>query len=211
METTRSTAADRPGPLLFVVLVPHRDCLPVLEAYRRRLFSAGLDGAHSFPAAAPLALLKRPLCPGELKTAAAELRKLLGDKKIVSLKESECSGWTFGRKTTIRFFGPVLELPLPAFPADAVLQRWEEPILAPAILSSGSCPSRKDVMVPLLLPRAAALTNLALTPVFSAVETGAGSFDGEYSFTWKLGPLYWLPRHAGKKSNPAAQPEKEDG
>ena len=49
----KSTAHTISSPLLFVVLVPHRDCLAALEAYRRNLFAFGLNGAFSFPAAAP--------------------------------------------------------------------------------------------------------------------------------------------------------------
>ena len=187
METTGNTTADRPDSLLFVVLIPHRDCLPGLELYRRRLFAMGMDGAFSFPAAAPLALINRPLNPIELKTAAAELRKLLDNKKIISSKESECNGFIHG-KLPVRFFGPVLELPLPAFPADAVLYQWEEPILAPVILASGSISPSCDGPVLTQVSRAAALANLVLTPVVSM----------DNSFTWKFGPLYWLPRKAAK-------------
>ena len=205
METTGNTAADKMDSLLFVVLVPHRDCLPDLELYRRRLFTAGMDGAWSFPAAVPLALLKRPLSANELKAAAAELRKYLGNKKIVSSEEGECGGWIFGG-LSLRFFGPILEMPQPAFPADAVLRRWEKTILAPAIIAPGSCFQSSTIPEGPAITwtsRAAALANLTLDPVFSAAEAGtgcAGSFDADYSFTWEMGPLYWLPRHTGKKN-----------
>ena len=199
METTEN-------PLLFAVLVPHRDCLPVLETYRRDLFAAGIDGAFSFPAVAPLALLKRPLNSGELKSSAAELRKLLGGKKIVALGQDECMGCTVRNYSpdceaadcgaevplrtnytvnTVRFFGLILELSPPVFPVDAVLQRWEKPILAPAILAPGDKAPEPLPQIPALFSRAAALANFALTPVMSEMY---------YSYTWKLGPLQWLPR-----------------
>ena len=169
--------------LLFAVLVPHRDCFPVLETYRRNLFARGIDGAFSFPAAAPLALLKRPLKTAELKNTAAELRKNLRDEKIVCTGYSECSAWN----TEIRFFGMTLDLPLPAFPPDAVLQLWEKPILAPAIITPDDNPELKSIAntVPELSFRAAALANLALQPVPNT----------PYSFTWEMGSLHWLPRY----------------
>ena len=173
--------------LLFAVLVPHRDFIPVLETYRRALFAEGFDGAFAFPAAAPLALLKRPLDSAELKNAAAELRKKLGDKKIVCTGYSECSAWNTDIQT-IRFFGITLDIPPPAFLPDAVLQQWEKPILAPAILlPDDTIPKVK--MDPLAMPRAAALANLALQPVPNTL----------YSFTWNLGPLFWLPNIRKKR------------
>ena len=205
-ENCQKTAAEEPvSPLLFAVLVPHRDCLPVLEAYRRNLFAAGLDGAFSFPAAAPLALLKRPLNSAELKAAAAELRNHLGDKKIVSAEQNECNGWTFAESAVmVCFFGAVLDLPLPAFPPDAVLYTWEKPILAPALIASDDslkppvAASKADAELSF---RAAALANLALQMVPNAEDYTKAhkteSFEKDFSFTWNLGPLHWLPRYKG--------------
>ena len=191
------TAEEAVPPLLFAVFVPHRDCLPALEAYRRSLFAAGLNGAFSFPAAAPLALLKRPLDSRELKTAAAELGKKMSGKKIVCTGSSEYSARTESENssTEIRFFGAVLELPLPGFPQDAVLQIWEKPVLGPAIIAShGSFPRPDaDLSGQALISRAAALANLVFWPVP----------DMEYSFTWELGHLHWLPNENRKKRNSA--------
>lgn len=197
METTENGT-----PLLFVVLVPHRDCLPALRAYRAGLFAAGMNGAWSFPAAAPLALLNRPLEVPELKSAAAELRKLLNDRKISPLEKGECEGWTLNGTSliegSIRFFGITLDLPSPTLPADAVLQRWEKPKLAPVILAPGddmvTQPSRV-AKVPLLTSRAAALANLILIPAPEHRTAEFSSFEKNYSFTWKMGPLFWLPRY----------------
>jgi hypothetical protein len=178
-------------PLEFVVLVPHRDCLAALEAFRQRLFAGGIAGAYSFPAAAPLALIKRPLSPGELKAAAAETRKLLGGRKITPLGVDGCDGWVAGPVMgAVCFFGLVLELPLPDFPASAVVQRWEKPILAPAILGIHDRPPSMTALTEnTLVPpfRSAALANLALMPI-------TGFNEEPYSFTWKIGPLYWLPK-----------------
>jgi hypothetical protein len=174
--------------VFFTVLVPHRDCLPALDDYRRRLFAAGFEGAWSFPAAAPLARLSRPLDAGELKTAASELRSLLGSRMISPAVEGECAGWG-----PYRFFGTMLDLPSPALPAGAILQRWEKPILAPAILRHQP-PFSEKPQAPCIAFRAAALANLALTPVLPENTAEFASFEADYSFNWELGPLCWLPR-----------------
>jgi hypothetical protein len=204
METIKNgiiiTTEETIPPLLFAVLVPHRDCLPVLEAYRRNLFTAGLKGAFSFPSVAPLALLKRPLNSGELKKASAELGKNMEGRKFICTGYSECSTRTGSVDSSIeipeiRFFGAVLELPLPVFPQDAVLQIWEKPVLAPAIITSGEpvpCPA-SDFNNQTLISRPAALANLALRPVP----------DMEYSFTWELGYPHWLPRQNRKRRSSA--------
>ena len=212
METSKNKKNNRKekiSPLLFVVLVPHRDCLPDLEAYRRDLFSAGLNGAFSFPAAAPLAFLKRPLDSGELKSLAAELRKLLEEKKIISRIQGECKGWTqtVDLSEEVRFFGSVLELPRLVFPSDAVLQYFEKPILAPAIIPSGGGPDLYTVTAPPFMFRAAALANLAMKPVSDEENTAKNGvtalafFEKNYSFSWKIGPLFWLPRHIKKSDS----------
>jgi hypothetical protein len=177
--------------VFFAVLVPHRDCLPALNHYRSALFAAGLEGAWAFPAAAPLARLSRPLETGELKTAAVELRSLLGDRVISPLEEGECAGWD-----SYRFFGTMLDLPFPSLPADSVLQRWEKPILAPVILTAGDSLTRGDhaYKLPSLVSSAAALANLALTPVKPEQKGEFAAFEADYSFIWELGPLLWLPR-----------------
>jgi hypothetical protein len=184
--------------LHFLVLVPHRDCLPSLEAYRRVLFSRGFNGAFSFPAVAPLALLDRPLGSGLVKAAAAELREGLGDKKVTPQGLELCPAWGI-----FRFSGPGLDLPLISIPAPAgsefpvVLQRWEKPLLAPVLLAHGSDgnPFSDPVAGPMprfVSFRAMALANLALNQHVETVQD-CDSFDADFSFTWELGQLHWLP------------------
>ncbi|MDR1142846.1 MAG: hypothetical protein LBK77_01350 [Spirochaetaceae bacterium] len=191
METTAKNSPDH--SLHLVVLVPHRDCLPLLDEYRRALFAAGLAGAWSFPPVAPIALLGAPLPAGTLKALAAELRRLLGNRKIVSGPAAGCvaPGKTAGGASRgIRLFGPVLDLPwLPCLSrlslAEETLFPWEKPVLAPAVLD----PRERvpDKHIPLALSfRAAALANLVLRPA-SCGEAG-------YSFAWETGPLFWLPK-----------------
>ncbi|MDR2552038.1 MAG: hypothetical protein LBD31_02580 [Treponema sp.] len=178
----------------FAVLVPHRDCLPALRAYRRSLFTAGLAGAHSFPLVSPLALVERPLGPVELKPAAAELRAAMEDKKFCageSLENmaEEAAAFPGG---LFRFFGLRLELPFLPFPA--LLKNWEKPFLAPAILApeEKAAAEAAGISPPALSFRAAALANLCL-------ESAGGGFDPAYSFTWNRGPLFWLPNPRKKR------------
>ena len=186
--------------LRFIVLVPHRDCLPALQTYRRSLFAAGLSGAFAFPAVAPLALLKRPLDTAELKNAAADIRKNLGGGKIAAVHRIECDGWDCAVKAQApRFFGAGLDLPLPVFPPDAVLQIWEKPILAPALLAAGETAASAEHIGLDLCFRAAALANLALQPVQRMVNREDAI---HYSFSWSMGPLFWLPRHNRQTRSP---------
>jgi hypothetical protein len=188
----------------FAVLVPHRDFLPLLDAYRRSLFAAGLPGAFAFPAAAPLALLSRPLADQEVKDAVANMRSMLGKRKLqpglpVTLAgspaaESSAPGCSGCR---LQFFGPSLELPPPSLPPDAVISIWEKPALAPVVLGPGDTEEltakaqelafRRGRAIPEISFRAAALANLTLW----SAECGEPGF----SFQWEIGPLFWLPNH----------------
>ena len=209
METVKTdgTGAMADYPLLFVVLVPHRDALPALETYRQSLFANGIEGAFSFPAVSPLALLKRPLDSSELKSAATELRKLMGEKKLGFSGTATGDGWVCSQPAAcVRFFGPTLDIPPLSFPRDAVLQRWEKPIMAPVIIVHGDNPEL-SVLYQLTglteMPRAAALANLTLTAfpkekkageIEKSGEAEFSFFERNYSFSWELGPLFWLPR-----------------
>jgi hypothetical protein len=184
--------------LCFAVLVPHRDCLPPLDQYRRSLFAAGLAGAFSFPAAAPMALLREPLPDRTLKAWAAELRRLLGNRKIVSGPAAECAVGPEKAGTGLkgfRLFGPGLDLP-PIEGAEAVFFRWEKPVLVSAILGPGdeealAALNQTGPLPPALSFRAAALANLVLRP--------APCGETAYSFTWETGPLFWLPKTGGSR------------
>jgi hypothetical protein len=193
---------DCGGSFLFAVLVPHRDTIFSIEKFRQQIFALGLDGAFSFPAAAPLALLSRPLSGEELKTAAVEMRKLLGGGKFVLSALPEKSplgesppGLPFASRCTgspegLSFFGPCLDMPFPPLPESAVLTRWEKPFLAPAVLGPGGAECVRVLADKLPSPpelsfRAAALANLAIYP--------AGNGEAEYSYAWEMGRLYWLP------------------
>ncbi|MDR1507462.1 MAG: hypothetical protein LBI67_10220 [Treponema sp.] len=178
------------GPLLFAVLVPHRNAVFALEQFRQRLFALGLDGAFSFPAAALLARLSRPLTGAELKEAAAELRRRLGGKKITAVLSSLST--VYFPQDKIRFFGPRIDIPPLPLPKSAVIARRGKPLLAPAVLGpeepARAAKKTAEAPPPELSFRAAALSNLAVYPS----ETG----ETDYSYTWELGRLYWLPKPA---------------
>jgi hypothetical protein len=194
-----------PGLLRFLVLVPHRDSRRLLEALRPSLFAAGLVGAWSFPAVAPLARLSRPLTARELKVLAASLREASlaegRDGRIVTGEAAEvpCPGADDGP----RFWGPVLNLPVPSWPdicapetarpetakrtlADPAYIPFPAAVLCAALTPGGLPPAPPLPALPVLSFRAAAAANMALVPLAAGV---AG-----YSFRWRIGPLFWLPK-----------------
>jgi hypothetical protein len=164
--------------------------MPPLREYRRSLFAAGLAGAYSFPFAAPLALLARPLAAPALKEAAAGLRRVLGNGKIGFTLPGAAGVCGCAETGAFRFFGPALNIPAGLFfPVPA---GWAPP-LAPAVLGPGDPELIQTLAKAGTLPappelsfRAAALANLTLFP--------AGCGEEPYSFTWETGRLYWLPR-----------------
>jgi hypothetical protein len=198
-DTGRGSRQERrnSGLLRLVVLVPHRDSSRFLEARRSSLFAAGLLGAWSFPIAAPLARLSRPLTAGELKALAAYLREasLAGgrDGRIAAgeAAEVQCPGGTEG---PLRFWGPSLNLPVPAWedicapaPAsDPVYRPFPAAVLCAALTPGGLSPSPPLPALPAFSFRAAAAANMAIRPL---AQGAAG-----YSFRWRIGPLFWLPK-----------------
>jgi hypothetical protein len=200
--------------LYFLVIVPHRDCLPSLEAYRADFFSHGFDGAFSFPAVAPLALLERPLASALLKTAAVTLREQLGDKKLTPAGLETSPAWD-----GFHFMGPALDLPPISLSAPAgiaannappvVLYHWEKPVLAPVLLApnTNNTPLNTPASVPaprFAFFRAMALANLTLnTNAIKTAPAGCESFDADYSFMWELGELHWLPRPVPRANRPS--------
>jgi hypothetical protein len=72
-----SISAKQRGGLIRrgVVMIPHRDCRPLLREYQRRLFAGGLWGAYSLPLVVPLGVTERALEGAELKVLAGALRE----------------------------------------------------------------------------------------------------------------------------------------
>ncbi|MDR3130782.1 MAG: hypothetical protein LBU18_04480 [Treponema sp.] len=177
-----------PGLLRFLVLVPHRDSRRLLEARRSTLFAAGFLGSWSFPAAAPLARLTRPMTASKLKAIAASLRDatLSGgrDGKIAARAPAvvQCPGIDIG----LHFWGPVLDLPVPTEQTDMDYLPFSAAVLCAALTPDGLSASLSLPSLPAFSFRAAAVANITLIPL----NQGAAG----YSFRWRIGPLFWLPK-----------------
>jgi hypothetical protein len=192
------------------VLVPHRDSRRLAEARRSSLFAAGFTGAWSFPAVAPLARLSRPLTAPELKALAASLREavLAGgrDGRIATGEPADlqCPGVDGGLEGALRFWGPSLDLPVPAWEDIRAIETAESPagmssvyspfsaaVLCAALVPGGVPPGVSLPVIPALSFRAAAVANMAVIPL----TAGAAG----YSFRWRIGPLFWLPKQPAKR------------
>jgi hypothetical protein len=183
-----------------IILVPHRDALKPFEDYRQRLFSAGVEGAYSFPLAAPLAQVSRPFSRPELKELAGTIRNLTteGSGKIHGADEAV----SVSRESTLSFYGPALDIPpieeilFPLTAKAKLLHIMNPPLLCVALAGSerGEKNSSfekalrsKTIKPPTLVFRAAYLANLAIRPL--AVGEPA------FSFEWKIGQPVWLPAY----------------
>jgi hypothetical protein len=211
-----------PGAVLrFAVLIPHRDSLKPLGILSRRLFAAGFPGAFSFPQVAPLALLFRPLSPGELGDLAAALRESSADRggTITAGPAVSVSMPPASLPLTVpprnegpdppgfSLWGPRLDLAVPAVIPGAIY-RFPVPVLCAALIRNGIYAAGTDAdgtetagmeaaaegLFPLCFTAAAA-ANMS----FTALESG----EPGYSFAWKIGEPRWLPR-PGKR-----RPSKE--
>ena len=174
----------------YVILIPHRDALIQLSAYREKLFSIGMHGAHSFPRAAPLARVSRPLGREELKGLAAAIRGLTkgNDGKITSGKPSLVHD-----DSAFSFFGPALNLPanegiFPLSVSPVILKSLLPPVLCAALVGPGEI-SKNPIPEEMqsVSFRAAALANLFVRPLTIG--------DPDYSIRWETSLPIWLPAH----------------
>ena len=186
--------------LRFIILSPHRDALKPFNDYRQALFSAGLEGAFSFPLASLLAQVSRPFSPPELKELACKIRRLTIERegKIRGGEDavSECPGSVFpgiGRGG-LSFYGPALDIPVndEAFPSTAKDKLLH--VMSPALLCVALAGHENEGIKlvektekPALVFRAASLANLAIRPLAPG--------EWAYSFEWKTGEPVWLPAY----------------
>ena len=197
-----------PGAVLhFAVLIPHRDSLKPLRILSRRLFAAGFPGAFSFPQAAPLALLSRPLSRRELGDLAAALRESSADRGGVitagpTAPASLPPAVQFRNEgpdpREFSLWGPRLDLAVPAAIPGAIYS-FPFPVLCAALVRGGMDADSMDAAVEGLFPlrfKAAAAANMS----FMALESG----EPGYSFTWKIGEPRWLPRPGRQKPSKEA-------
>jgi hypothetical protein len=144
----------------------------------------------------------------ELKALAAFLKgaALAGGRdggrpgRIVTGKTAEVpcpcleAGADGGLDGALRFWGPVLNLPVPAWGDISAVESAGPPVYSPfpaavlcaALVPDGVPPGVSLLVMPALSFRAAAVANMAVVPL----AAGAAG----YSFRWRIGPLFWLPK-----------------
>jgi len=177
----------------FLVLVPHRDTRLVLRNYSKTLLKAGFTGAYSFPWAAPLAQLSRPLDPQELKNIAHAIRKSAINGKF-NAEEAKTIPFPFGEKNGF-LYGPRFDLSLPPdFSINEISHFYTTTVIGACLLQDDKntdalpCP-------PKLSFSAAAVANMVWQPVSISVEDTKSEAFG---YEWKIGKLCWLPKHCNK-------------
>jgi len=178
---------NRFDSLQLLALVPHRDVRILLRAWSASLFSAGLQGAWSFPWVMPIAALKRPLSGVELKSRALMLRR------TIDLSGGKCTTGpsTIAALSDNSIFGPAVNIELSdsffTF-EDAVIRRISPFVIGSALCQAAALPD-VDCPAPYLSFRAAALANMSFRPLPS--HDGA---PNDFSFEWEIGKLHWLPK-----------------
>jgi hypothetical protein len=191
--------------LHFVIIVPHPDLAASLRGQSRFLFAAGMNGAWSFPHAAPLALLQRPLGEAELRDLAAALREatLPRGGKIALGKPVliPCPGFH-------SFFGPALDVAPPPLPCPAVVHAFPALAVGIALAAPAEAPLLEQIRdLPPARPgffRAGMVANLAIKPLNGAFPASSVPAAAEnYSFEWRMGKPRWLPslRNASYRRN----------
>ncbi|MDR1148902.1 MAG: hypothetical protein LBK66_09755 [Spirochaetaceae bacterium] len=163
----------------FIVFVPHANVCAEFNKYRRTLFACGYGGAYSFPAASPIALVKKPASISELKSMAALFRQRSYDGAAGGKMQTELLSSIYlpdGKIIT----GPCLSIDAPPLPESITLiESFPKLILGAGIFS---VPPVLPQLAPPLKFSAAALANMT----FQALGC-------EASYSWTIGALQWLP------------------
>jgi hypothetical protein len=168
-----------------------------------------MEGAWSFPAVAPLALVSRPCDPAELKALAHSLRELTlsggGGGRIDAGPGAllECPGGPGGPGGGRPFglWGLSLRagLPLdagPFIPPEALVYPFPAPVLCTALTEpaggeiSGGDGGKTLPPPPVFFFRAASVANLIRRPL--SLENCGGDTRG-FSALWETGRVRWLP------------------
>jgi len=173
---------ERQNSVNFLVLVPHRDSRIPLRGWSASLFNAGLPGAWSFPWAAPLTVLHRPLNEKTLKSLAGALRRQIsknGGKFTAGDSVSAALPAHIFKEKSAFIYGPALNI--------TTELGIEYPVMEPVVMGSalhyGILPQNLPPP-PQISFRAAAIANMCYWPLPAS----------EYSFEWEIGKLYWLPK-----------------
>ena len=186
--------------LNFLVLLPHRDSQKLIEDYRQELFSKGFLGAYSFPIAAPLAILSRPLIIEEIKKISAETRKLTlqNEGKITAKAPGIVHCPDTELFSNLAFFGTSLDISFNEILTpinDKITYIFPEPVIC-AALSEGDKLPKAPAIEPFSF-RAAQLANLAIRPLESGLAPAASATN--YSFEWRLSKGAWIPKYMDTK------------
>lgn len=168
-----------------MILIPHRDMAGPLRVQSRLLFASGMSGAWSFPQAAPLARVLRPLSPEALQSLASDLR-------AATLQNTTGGKINLGPPALVPcpgfhgFFGPALDLRPPPLPYPGVLYHFPTLVLCTGLVAPGDTALLTDIPgIPPVSPaffRAAMVANLAIKLL-----------PENYSSTWRIGKPRWLP------------------
>ncbi|GHV14560.1 hypothetical protein FACS189491_11020 [Spirochaetia bacterium] len=181
--------------LCLAVLIPHRDSRRLLQQWSVELFAAGLQGAWSFPWAAPLCIISRFLTKDELNDLAHALREASlagGQDGKITARDAAALPFPAVKAadacTDLSLYGPALDLKLPeplfaGSAAAALVHAFPSPVLASAIIDDVPLLSSPPPP-PVISFRAAAAANMIYRP---------RPCGGSYSFEWQIGELHWLP------------------
>ena len=192
METLKDNSCKK--HLNFLVLLPHVDSQKLIHDHRQELFCNGFLGAYSFPIAAPLAILSRPLKIEEIKKISAETRKLTlkNEGKITTSSLSLARCPDIEHFSRLSFYGPLFDIPFQEILMpinDKIFFLFPEPVICSALYKGDELPPTS-----LLKPfsfRAARIAILAIRPLKSGLKS--------YSFEWQLNRAVWLPKWRGNK------------
>jgi len=176
---------------IFLVLVPHRDTRLVLRDYSETLLKAGFTGAYSFPWAAPLASLSRPLEKQELKNIAHTFRKSANDGKFHA---EGAYAMPFPPEEKNSFlYGPRLDFSIPKdLFGDNTGNLFPTVIIGACLLPGG----RNETALP--CPPTLSFSAAAVANMFwqSVRPSSQDTKKDAYGYKWKIGKLIWLPKKA---------------
>jgi hypothetical protein len=170
----------------------------LLWEYRQKLFAAGLVGAYSFPGVAPLAVVSQAFPKEDLQALARTLREISaqdgkeGKISTQDLRSLGYSGFTHTGQAQydLTIFGPLLDLPNPAFSHPLVLYRFPRLVLAAGLIKAEAREGPMNETLPkapVFFFRAGMVANMLFRPLSSGT---AG-----YSFEWRIGTPVWLPSY----------------
>jgi len=172
---------------VFLVLVPHQDARGEIRKHSQLLLKKSLSGRYIFPYVAPIALLKKPFTPDELKITAKNLRIAASGEKFQT-SETICTHFP-AHENSLRLLGPRLNIDIDLCAMNCAPEKIKKQITAAVIglyLIPETSEQQVDAVPQINLSfRAAAAANLFWRPVRK---------NGEIYYKWKIGKLSWLPR-----------------